>query len=58
MSGWAIFGIVVAIVIVLVVLLMLLMELPDFFKYLKLLAMSDDKQPQASESDKARPARS
>ena len=58
MSGWAMFGIVVAIVIVLLVLLMLLMSLPDFFKYLKLLAMSDGRQKQASKSDKARPARS
>lgn len=48
MSGWAMFGIVVAIVIALVVLLMLLMDLPDFFRYLKLLAMSDGKQPQAA----------
>jgi len=58
MSGWAMFGIAVAIVIVLLVLLMFLMSLPDFFKYLKLLGMSDGRQPQASKSDKARPARS
>jgi len=38
--------------------LMFLMNLPDFFKYLKLLGMLDGRQPQASKSDKARPARS
>ena len=57
MSGWAMFGIVVAIVIALVVLLMILMTLPDFFAYQKLLAMSDGRQPQASKTDKAHPAR-
>lgn len=57
MSGWAMFGIVVAILIALLVLLAILLNLPDFFKYLKLLAMSDGRQPQASSAHKVRSTR-